>query len=98
MSNIDVAVATKNNEATIRRCLGSIRQNIPVKHLIVVDGGSTYGMLTIARQFDTRIVTETGLLGRVRYRQAEESCTEWVAYVDSDVYVYPNWWPNLRNT
>jgi|GEM_PF-2194268 len=92
LSKIDVTVATKNNEATLARCLSAIRENIPVNHLVVVDGGSTDRTLDIARKFDARIVTEKGLLGRVRYRQGEECCTDWIAFVDSDVYVYPTWW------
>ena len=89
---IDVTVATKNNEATLARCLTAIRQNVPIKHLVVVDGGSTDSTLDIARRFNARIFTETGLLGRVRYRQGKECCTDWIAFVDSDVYVYPAWW------
>jgi glycosyltransferase involved in cell wall biosynthesis len=92
LSKIDVTVATKNNETTLARCLTAIRENIPVNHLVVVDGGSTDRTLDIARRFKARIVTERGLLGRVRYRQGEECRTDWVAFVDSDVYVYPTWW------
>jgi glycosyltransferase involved in cell wall biosynthesis len=92
LSRIDVTVATKNNEATLARCLSAIRENIPVNHLVVVDGGSTDKTLDIARRFNAKIVTERGLLGRVRYRQCEECCTDWIAFVDSDVYVYPTWW------
>jgi len=92
LSKIDVTVATKNNETTLTRCLTAIRKNIPVNQLVVVDGGSTDKTLEIARKFNAKVVTERGLLGRVRYRQGQECSTDWVAFVDSDVYVYPTWW------
>jgi hypothetical protein len=90
-----VTVATLNNADTIDRCLKAIRDNVPVRELIVVDGGSTDGTLESARTYGARIVIERGLLGRVRFVQARECKTEWVAYFDSDVYVYPGWWPSV---
>jgi glycosyltransferase involved in cell wall biosynthesis len=61
----------------------------------VVDGGSRDCTLEIAKAYGARIIQERGLLGRVRLIQAQECKTEWVAYVDSDVYVYPEWWPTV---
>jgi len=95
LRRIDVTVATKNNERTLDRCLKSITENIPLRHLIVVDGGSTDRTVDIARRYNARVVTEGGLLGKVRYRQGMECCTDWIAFVDSDIYVYPSWWPRV---
>jgi glycosyltransferase involved in cell wall biosynthesis len=63
--------------------------------LVVVDAGSTDDTIKIAKEQDAKIFIETGLLGKVRYSQAEHCTTEWVAFVDSDVYVYPEWWPTV---
>jgi glycosyltransferase involved in cell wall biosynthesis len=72
--------------------LQAIRDHIPVKNLILVDGGSADDTVSLARSYGAKIVTERGLLGRVRYVQAQECSTDWIAYVDSDVYVYEQWW------
>ena len=32
-------------------------------------------------------------MGRVRFIQARECATDWIAYFDADVYVYSQWWP-----
>jgi len=93
--SIDVTVATLNNESTIDRCLRAIREHLPVENLIVVDGGSTDRTLELARAQQARLIYEPGLLGRVRFIQARECTTEWIAYVDSDVFVYQQWWPEV---
>jgi glycosyltransferase involved in cell wall biosynthesis len=92
---IDVTVATKNSARTLNRCLSAINANIPVHQLIVVDGNSTDGSTELAKRRGASVVAEGGLLGRVRYVQALSCQTEWVAYVDSDVYIYESWWPHV---
>ena len=92
---IDVTVATKNSAHTLDKCLKAIRANIPVRRLVVVDGGSTDGTLAIAKKYGASVVIEPGPLGRVRYAQAQECSTEWIAYIDSDVYVYKSWWSEV---
>lgn len=89
---VDVTVATKNSARTLDKCLTAIRENIPVNQLVVVDAGSQDETLEIAKKHNAVIVTEPGLLGRVRYVQAQHCETDWIAYVDSDVYVYASWW------
>lgn len=63
----------------------------------MVDNGSTDSTIAILDNYreklpSIRIVRQPGLLGAVRARQAEESQSEWIAIVDSDVYLYPRWW------
>lgn len=94
-TSIDVTVATKNSVRTLDKCLKAIRTNIPVHRLIVVDAGSSDGTLEVAKKYNATVVTEPGPLGRVRYVQAQSCLTEWIAYVDSDVYVYGSWWSEV---
>ena len=89
---IDVTVATKNSARTLEKCLGAILANIPVHRLVVVDAGSTDGTLEVCKQYRATVVTEPGPLGKVRYAQAENCVTHWIAFIDSDVYVYESWW------
>ena len=90
-------MATKNNARTISQCLTSIKRYLPVNKLIIVDGGSTDGTVEMAVSLGAEVIHETGLLGKVRYVQAEACTTDWVIIVDSDVYVYPNWWGRMKN-
>jgi glycosyltransferase involved in cell wall biosynthesis len=66
-----------------------------VSKLIVVDGGSSDETVRIAESLGADVKVDTGLLGSVRYLQAEQCSTEWIAIVDSDVYVYPAWWSEV---
>lgn len=45
----------------------------------------------IARDLGAIVYTEPALLGEKRYLQAKYSETEWIASIDSDVFVFPNW-------
>lgn len=92
---VDVTIATKNSARTLERCIGAIRQNIPLSQLVVVDGGSTDNTVAIAKSLGAEVKTNTGLLGNVRYVQAQACNTEWIAIIDSDVYVYPTWWSEV---
>jgi glycosyltransferase involved in cell wall biosynthesis len=92
LEKIDVTVATKNSAKTIERCLQSIRENVPVKRLVVVDTESIDGTREVAKRYGALVVDEPGKLGRVRLTQANYCETKWIAFVDSDIYVYPSWW------
>ena len=93
--NIDVTVATKNSARTLNKCLSEIRANIPVHRLVVIDAGSNDETVTIAQNYDASVVVESGPLGRVRYLQAQNCLTPWIAYIDSDVYIYNSWWAEV---
>lgn len=97
LDSIDVTIATKNSARTIARCLAAIKKGIPYRRLIVVDGGSADGTIELARQAGAEVYIEEGPLGLVRHRQGELAAGEWLAIIDSDVYIYPNWWPNVRS-
>jgi len=94
---VDVTVATRNSARTLDKCLREIRANIPVHRLVIVDAGSKDGTLAIAKKYRADIITEPGPLGRVRYVQAQHCLTQWIAYIDSDVYVYKSWWPQVSH-
>ena len=93
---VDVTVATKNSVRTLDKCLEAIHTNVPIRRLIIVDAGSNDGTLAIAKKYDALIIIEPGPLGRVRYVQAQNCETEWIAFVDSDVYLYKSWWPEVE--
>ena len=94
-ASIDVTIATLNSGLTIEKCLQSILANIPARSILVVDGGSVDDTLNIVRKYEATLVVERALLGWTRYIQAKNCETEWIAYIDSDVYVYNSWWNNV---
>jgi glycosyltransferase involved in cell wall biosynthesis len=92
---IDVTVATLNSASTIEKCLEAILANVPVRKLILVDGESEDDTVHLASKYPVRIIKKKALLGWTRYVQALNCRTTWIAYFDSDVYVYENWWKNI---
>jgi len=94
---IDVTVATLNSSNTIWKCLNSIHQNIPYRKIIVVDGGSVDDTVKICKSFGAELISARGaLLGETRFLQALNCETEWIAFIDSDVYVKKNWWTTIN--
>jgi glycosyltransferase involved in cell wall biosynthesis len=81
-----------NNDATIRQCIENIEKYIPFNQIIVVDGGSKDQTVEIAEKFGAKVHLEPGSLPRVRYVQATLCSSDWIAVVDSDVFVNTNWW------
>ncbi len=100
LEKITISIASRNSENTIGTCLDCIIKVIPHKRIaeiIAVDNESTDTTIAILSHYGQkfpfiRTVTQPGLLGAVRARQAEESQSKWIAIIDSDVYLYPQWW------
>lgn len=94
MGPIDVTIATKNSAATIVQCIESIKTNLPHRRLIVLDD-SDDSTPDLARACGAEVHHVPGLLGMKRYMQAALADTDWIASIDSDITVYPNWWPSI---
>jgi len=98
---IDVVVLTKNSQETVRKCLNSIYENVPVNRLIVVDGHSTDKTLEIIRSFNRKhhnvsLLSEEGTRGKARQKAIEAVTTEWFMFVDSDVILCNEWFKKAR--
>ena len=96
---IDVIVRTKNSEEFVGECLRSIYEEIPVRRIIIVDGGSTDRTLEIVSSFDKvdiYIMPELniGLATKYGFSKAE---TEWVAIIDSDIVLRKGWFVNMKS-
>lgn len=97
MGEISVIVCTKNSEATIEACLKSIKENQPLE-IIVVDGNSTDRTIEIARKYTDKIYSDEGKgLGYARQLGAEKAKGEYIAYVDSDVFLHPSTLDRMLN-
>lgn len=91
---IDVTIATKNNCDSIEKVITAVKSFIPYNEIILVDDSSD---LTpqIGTMLGARVYNIEGLIGHKRIMQAKLSKTEWIACIDSDVFVYPNWWEEM---
>jgi len=101
LMKIDVIVLTKNSEEKLESCLKSIYENIPVDHIIVVDGYSTDGTLEILNRFDEKyhnivLIQDKGTRGRARQIGIKEAKTEWFMFVDSDVILCNSWFNKAK--
>lgn len=86
--NISAVVIVKNEEASLRRCLESLRW---VSEIVIVDSGSTDNTLTIAREFTDRIFVNLNWRGfGLQKRFAEDQAQhDWVISLDADEVVTP---------
>lgn len=94
IEKVDVTIATKNNEDTIKKCIESIKENLPYNNIILIDDSSDRTP-EIAKSLGAIVYHAPFLLGKKRYLQAKLSETEWIVSIDSDVFVFSNWWEDL---
>jgi glycosyltransferase involved in cell wall biosynthesis len=95
---VDVLIVTFNNSRTLSTCLNHVRDFIPYNKILVGDGGSRDTTVEVARRMGAQVYNYKGndnMIGRIRYKLAERAETEWVLYIDSDTYVYPNFWESV---
>lgn len=93
---VDVVLITLNSGRMLEKCLESVYQNISVKQIIVVDGGSTDRTLQILNHFNelyhnVKIIKDSGNRATARQKGIENVTTEWFIFVDSDVVLCKNW-------
>lgn len=91
---IDVTISTKNNAKTIGRVIESVRAHLPYNRIILIDD-SNDTTPEIARNLGASVYRVEGKLGVKRTMQAKLAQTEWIASIDSDIFVYENWWPEM---
>jgi|YelNatPaOPRAMG01_1025707.scaffolds.fasta_scaffold75092_2 glycosyltransferase involved in cell wall biosynthesis len=99
-SEVDVLIVTYNSARTLKKCLKSIKEAVPYNRIIVGDGGSNDDTVKIAESEGAEVYQFTGkdnLIGRIRYKLAEKAEKPWILYVDSDVYLYRNFWESMRH-
>lgn len=93
-TRIGVVIPCKNEIATIRRCLESVRAQQPAPaRVVVVDNGSTDGSLEVARELaDDVLEVPVGRIGELRNRGAAAlGAVDAIAFVDSDCELSPGW-------
>jgi len=91
---LDVVMLTKNSaKPSFEKCLISIKANVPVNRLIVIDAYSTDNTLDIINKFfpNSIIIQTKQPLARARKLGVSYVETEWFAFIDSDILLFPEW-------
>lgn len=82
------------------QCLNSILEEIPVCHLIVLDGFSTDKTLDIINsykdKFNIKLIQTKAALGKSREIGIKNVDTEWFAFIDSDVILRYGWFREMN--
>ena len=83
---------THNCEEFLRIVLGNVYREIPVHHLIIIDGYSKDRTVEIVKRYpNVKIIKTKKSLGKCREIGIRNVDTEWFAFVDSDVVLKPGW-------
>jgi glycosyltransferase involved in cell wall biosynthesis len=101
VDSVDVVLLTKNSERLLRECLASVYRNVPVAHLIAVDGYSEDRTLEILNQFNekyrnVKIIQDRGTRATARQKGIAQVATDWFMFVDSDVVLCDNWFKKAQ--
>jgi GT2 family glycosyltransferase len=98
--SISAVVPVWNGRELLARLLDSLdRQTQPVKEILVVDNGSTDGAPDLARSRGARIIPmgrNVGFAAAVN-RGIREAACEWIAVLNSDVELAPDYLSHLVN-
>jgi len=84
---LTICVCTYNSAKTLTRCLARIRSIAPESRLLVVDHCSQDETIEIAARFDSEVFREAKGLGYARQLCFDNTTTEYIAFVDSDVEI-----------
>jgi glycosyltransferase involved in cell wall biosynthesis len=95
---IDAIIRTKNSQEFLKECIEAVLTEIPIRRLIIVDGGSTDRTNEIASSFDkVQFYSCPDMnLGQATKYGLSLAQTEWVAIIDSDVILRKGWFENLK--
>jgi len=95
---VDVIVPVMHANELWRRNLQSAYREIPIKRLLISDGGSIDDSIDIAREFPRVTVMDHRTfvsLGYCLRKLIEAVETEWFVYLHSDVFLAPGWFEGM---
>ena len=99
---IDVITRTKNSERLLEECLTSVYKEVPVCHLIIVDGFSEDRTLEIVGRFERdygniKVIKTKAKLGKTAEIGIRNTDSEWFAFIDSDAILTKDWFTKISD-
>ena len=96
-ATVDVVIRTRNSAELLPQCLDAIFAEIPVRKVIIVDGGSTDDTLEIASRYpDVDVYSRPELnLGQATQFAFSVAQADWVAVIDSDMVLQKGWFDEM---
>jgi glycosyltransferase involved in cell wall biosynthesis len=98
--DVTLIICAHNEEAVIAETIDTAKRNSAgrFKEILVVDNASTDKTGEIARAHGARVVFESVKgLPSARQRGLESSSSEWLAYIDADTLIPPDWLSHAEN-
>jgi glycosyltransferase involved in cell wall biosynthesis len=94
---VDVVIRTRNSAELLAQCLDAIFAEIPVRRVIIVDGGSTDQTLEIAARYpDVEVHVKPELnLGQATQFAFSVAKADWIAVIDSDMILQKGWFNEM---
>ncbi len=94
---VDIIIRTRNSSEFLKQCLDSIFAEIPVRKVIIIDGGSTDETIKIASQYqEVEIYVKPELnLGQATQFGFNVAKADWVAVIDSDIVLKRGWFKEM---
>ena len=91
--DIDVIIPTWNSMPEFKVTLESLKAASYgfFGEVIVVDRASTDGTVELAKEYGCTLLTDTVSLGSARLKGLQHAKTDYVAFVDSDIELPPEW-------
>lgn len=86
-----------SNKQWLKQCLASIKREIPVCHLIVVDRFSDNITVEVVKEFFPKalIIESEANLGKARQKAIKHIDTEWFVFVDDDIELCNGWFSKI---
>ena len=98
MGRVRVVIPTWNKSALLAEVLGDLgRQTYPIERVIVVDNGSTDNTADVARRAGAEVISmgsNVGFAAAVN-RGIQQGGSEWIAVLNNDVRLEPDWLEKL---
>lgn len=91
---VSVIIPTLNARQDLPRCLGALGEGLEaglIRELIISDGGSTDGTLSIAEQAGAMVVSGQPSRGGQLRRGASFAAGEWLLFLHADTLLMPGW-------
>lgn len=95
---IDIIIPTWNSMPELEKTLKSLKIAFPsdiINNVIVVDKHSEDGTIECAKKYGCVVLFDDKSLGSARLAGLKRATTDWVAFIDSDIELPPNWFEKM---